>query len=130
MKSCGRCAGMRREGRQGCYEKEKPKSFYKVCITTGLGVLMAASAVPVVSMPVYAATQTYQPDYTYSPTGKGGVHISDETASVADDHDQNGNVTGKNAGTDFYVSEWDADPNDPRTECKVWIGYWMKMEIR
>lgn len=102
-------------------KKRSQKAFYKVCITTGLGVLMAASAVPVVSMPVYAATQTYQPDYTYSPTGKGGVHISDETASAADDHDQNGNVTGKNAGTDFYVSEWDADPNDPRTECKVWI---------
>ena len=102
-------------------KKRSQKAFYKVCITTGLGVLMAASAVPVVSMPVYAATQTYQPDYTYLPTGKGGVHISDETDSAADDHDQNGNVTGKKAGTDFYVSEWDADPNDPRTECKVWI---------
>ena len=75
-------------------KKRSQKAFYKVCITTGLGVLMAASAVPVVSMPVYAATQTYQPDYTYLPTGKGGVHISYETASAADDHDQNGNVTG------------------------------------
>ena len=102
-------------------KKRSRKAFCKVCITTGLGVLMATSVVPVVSLPVYAATQVYQPDYTYSPSGKGGVHISDETASVLEDSDNNGNVIGKKSGTDFYVSEWDADPNDPRTECKVWI---------
>ena len=101
-------------------KKKKLHGLKKTAITAGMGVFMAASAVPLVRVPAYAAA-AYQPDYPYPPKGKGGAHVSDETASGTDVTDANGNVTGKNYGTDFYVAVWDADPNDPETACKGWF---------
>ena len=99
-------------------KNKKRYGWKKAAVTAGMGVFVAALTVPLVRVPAYAA---YQPDYSYPPSGKGGVHVSDETAPGADATDAFGNVTGKQYGTDFYVAVWDVDPNDPATACKGWF---------
>ena len=100
-------------------KKKKLHGLKRTAITAGIGVFMAASAVPLVSVPAHAAA--YQPDYSYPPTGKGGVHVSDETSPATDVTNANGDVMERNYGTDFYVAVWDTDPNDPETACKGWF---------
>ena len=100
-------------------KKKKLHDLKKTAITAGLGVFMAATAAPLMSAPFYAAA--YQPDYPYPPVGKGGVHVSDETAPATDITNADGDVVAKDYGTDFYVAVWDVDPNDPETACKGWF---------
>lgn len=79
-------------------KNKKRHGWKKAAVTAGMGVFVAALTVPLVRVPAYAA---YQPDYSYPPSGKGGVHVSDETAPGTDATAAFGNVTGNNMARTF-----------------------------